>query len=255
MNSLFRSKTHINKSGTLPEEVTEVIEAPAAQVGAIFEKGLAIQVGADAQVREEVALPLVEHTLDLLWRKRRGRWHTWDAYQEAGGVAGALRYHADRVIEGLSPKERDVARRLFMRLIWLEEGAGTMSGRRVRKAMLVEQGSDTGMEERVLQQLADERLMVVRGERDGATAELVHDTLPLHWTQLRQSVQEDRAFVLWWQRLLVTLAEWERTGHDKDILFRRARLAEAERWLAERPDGLSPAAQTFIQASSGRGEG
>ena len=76
-----------------------------------------------------------------------------------------------------------------------------------------------------------------------------HDTLPLHWTQLRQSVQEDRAFVLWWQRLLVTLAEWERTGHDKDILFRRARLAEAERWLAERPDGLSPAAQTFIQAS------
>jgi hypothetical protein len=82
-------------------EVAEVIEAPAAQVGAIFEKGLAIQVGADAQVREG-GLPLLEHTLDMLWRKRRGRWLTWDAYQEAGGVAGALRYHADRVIEGLS---------------------------------------------------------------------------------------------------------------------------------------------------------
>jgi hypothetical protein len=67
------------------EEVAEVVEAPAAQVGATFEKGLAIQVGADAQVREEVALPLLEHTLDLLWRKRRGRWLTWDAYQEAGG--------------------------------------------------------------------------------------------------------------------------------------------------------------------------
>ena len=231
------------------EEVAEVVEAPAAQVGAIFEKGLAIQVGADAQVREEVALPLLEHTLDLLWRKRRGRWLTWDAYLEVGGVAGALRYHADRVIEGLSPKERHVARRLFTRLIWLDEGGGTMAGRRVPKAMLVEQASDPGMEERVLQQLADERLMVVRGEREGATAELVHDSLPLHWTRLRQWVQEDQAFVLWRQRLLTALAEWQRTGHDKDLLFRRARLAEAERWLDERPDDLSPVAEAFIQAS------
>jgi WD40 repeat protein len=230
-------------------EVAEVIEAPAAQVGAIFEKGLAIQVQADAQVREEVALPLLEHTLDLLWRKRRGRWLTWDAYQEVGGVAGALRYHADRVIEGLSPKERDVARRLFMRLIWLEEGAGTMAGRRVQKAMLVEQASDPEVEERVLQRLADERLIVVRGERERATAELVHDSLPLHWGQLRQWVQEDQAFVLWRQRLLVALAEWERTGRDKDTLLRRARLAEAERWLGERPDDLSRAAHEFIQAS------
>ena len=64
------------------EEVAEVVEAPAAQVGAIFEKGLAIQVGADAQVREEVALPLLEHTLDLLWRKRQG------ALADLGRVSG-----------------------------------------------------------------------------------------------------------------------------------------------------------------------
>jgi WD40 repeat protein len=231
------------------EAVAEVIEAPAAQVGAIFEKGLATQVVADAQVRNEVALPLLEHTLDLLWRKRRGRWLTWDAYQEIGGVAGALRYHADRVIEELSPRERDVARRLFMRLVWLDESAGTMAGRRVQKGVLVAQASDPGMEERVLQQLADERLIVVRGEWEGATVELVHDTLPLHWTLLQQWVQEDRAFVLWRQRLLVTVAEWEHAGHDQDILFRGARLAEAERWLVERSDDLTPAAQTFIQAS------
>ena len=55
--------------------------------------------------------------------------------------------------------------------------------------------------------------------------------------------------MLWRQRLLTALAEWQRTGHDKDLLFRRARLAEAERWLAERPDDLSPVAQALIQAS------
>jgi len=236
------------KSMTM-EEVAEIIEAPAAQVGAIFEKGLAMQVQADTQVRGEVALPLLEHTLDLLWRKRRGRWLTWDAYQEVGGVTGALRYHADRVIEGLSRKEQEVARRLFLRLIWLEEGTGTMAGRRIEKAALVEQTADPEANERVLQRLADERLVVLRGEGERATTELAHDTLPLHWDRLRQWVQEDREFVLWRQRLLMALAEWEHTGRDKGALLRRARLAEAERWLAERGDDLSRAAHEFIWAS------
>ena len=236
------------KSMTM-EEVAEIIEAPAAQVGAIFEKGLAMQVQADTQVRGEVALPLLEHTLDLLWRKRRGRWLTWDAYQEVGGVTGALRYHADQVIKGLSRKEQEVARRLFLRLIWLEEGTGTMAGRRIEKAALVEQTADPEANERVLQRLADERLVVLRGEGERATTELAHDTLPLHWDRLRQWVQEDREFVLWRQRLLMALAEWEHTGRDKGALLRRARLAEAERWLAERGDDLSRAAHEFIWAS------
>ena len=149
------------------EEVAEIIEAPAAQVGAIFAKGLAMQVQADTQVRGEVALPLLEHTLDLLWRKRSGRWLTWDAYQEVGGVTGALRYHADRVLEGLSRQEQEVARRLFLRLIWLKEGTSTMAGRRIEKAALVEQTADPEANERVLQRLADKRLVVLRGEGSG----------------------------------------------------------------------------------------
>ena len=189
------------------EEVPEIIEAPAAQVGRFSKKGLAMQVQADTQVRGEVALSLLEHTLDLLWRKRRGRWLTWDAYQEVGGVAGALRYHADRVLEGLSRQEQEVARRLFLRLIWLEEGTGTMAGRRIeRQRWWNRQRPQTN--ERVLHRLADQRLVVLRGEGERATTELAHDTLPLHWDRLWQWVQEDREFVLWRQRLLMALAEW-----------------------------------------------
>ena len=218
------------------EEVTEVIEAPAAQVGAIFEKGLAMQVRADTLVRGEVALPLLQHTLDLLWRKRRGRWLTWDAYREVEGVAGALRYHADRVMEGLSPEEREIARRILLRLIWLEEDQGTMAGRRMEKAALVEQFSDPITAERVLQGLADERLVVLRGEEVQATAELAHDTLPLHWEQLRGWVREDQKFLLWRQRLGADLADWERLGRDEGTLLRGLPLVEAGGWLAERPE-------------------
>jgi hypothetical protein len=105
------------------------------------------------------------------------------------------------------------------------------------------------MDGRILQQLADARLIILRGEGDRATAELIHDTLPLHWGQLRAWVQEDHEFVLWRQRLLEALTEWERTKRDTGALLRRARLAEAGRWLSERPHDLSRAARAFIQTS------
>ena len=69
-----------------------------------------------------------------------------------------------------------------------------MAGRRVEKAALVEQFSDPTTAERVLQGLADERLVVLRGEEVQATAELAHDTLPLHWEQLRGWVRENQKF-------------------------------------------------------------
>src|SRR6185369_14542568 len=65
-------------------EVAEAVEAPAAVVGAVFEKGLAARVRDDARQHGEVVLPLLQHALDLLWRKRRGRWITWEAYDEIG---------------------------------------------------------------------------------------------------------------------------------------------------------------------------
>lgn len=202
----------------------------------------------DARKGEEIVLPILQHTLDLLWRKRRGRWLTWEAYKEVGGVAGALRYHADQVIAGLAPDEEDMARRLFLRLIWLE-GSGTFAGRRTDKPRLVEQFSDSAVAERLLQRLADQRLIVLRADGEEATAELIHDTLPLHWSRLRDWIQEDREFLLWRQRLRASLAGWERTGQDIGSLLRGALLLEAERWLEKRRDDLNADERHFVQES------
>ncbi len=116
--------------------VAEVIEAPAAQVGAIFEKGLAARVRDDASQGGEVVLPLLQHALDLLWRKRRGRWLTWDAYREIEGVQGALRFHADGVIKALGTEERKVSRGLLTRLVWIDEETATATaGRRLGQVL------------------------------------------------------------------------------------------------------------------------
>ena len=230
------------------QNVAEIIGAPATQVGAIFEKGLAKRVEDDANEGGEIVLPLLQQTLDLLWRKRRGRWLTWDAYEEIGGVAGALRYHAGRVIESLNAEEQKIARRLFMRLIWLDEQTGTMAGRRVEKAVLIEESASRS-DERVLQRLADERLVILRGQAELATVSLVHDTLPLHWEQLRQWMQEDREFLLWRQRLRSALTEWIRAKSDEGALMRGTFLDAAADWLVARPDDLNPDEEKFIGES------
>ncbi len=229
-------------------EVAEAVEAPTAVVGAVGEKGLAARVRDDARQHGEVVLPLLQHALDLLWRKRRGRWITWEAYDEIGQVAGALRYQADRVVGSLSGEEQAAARRLLTRLVWIEEGAATaIAGRRVSKDHLVEENA---LQERVLQRLADERLVQVRGGDGRATAELIHDSLPLHWERLKAWVSEDREFLLWRQRLHADLAEWERTGRDEGTLLRGAPFVEAERWADERRDDLSPEEKELVTASA-----
>lgn len=228
-------------------DVAEVIEQPAVRVGAIFEKGLAMQVRADATAGTDIILPLLEHTLDLLWRKRRGRWLTWDAYREIGGVSGALRYHAGTVVAALTPHEQDVARRIFMRLIWIPDAGGVIVGRRVERGALVSGGGDA-VDERVLQRLADERLLVLREENGQATGELIHDTLPVHWERLRQWVQQDQEFLLWRQRLRTAFEEWQRTSREEAAVLRGSALTEADKWLNERSADLTADEVTFIQA-------
>jgi hypothetical protein len=231
------------------EQVTEVIEAPAAQVGAVFEKGLAAQLRIDAQGSGEVALPLPQHTLELLWRRRRGRWLTWDAYREVGGVSGALRYHADGVMDAFPAAEAEIARRLLTGLVWLGEARGTVTARSMAKTDLLGRFAEPARAEGVLQRLADERLVVIRAEEGEATADIAHDTLPLHWARLRAWIDADRTFLRWRERLRLAAAEWRRLGADPGSLLHGSALLEAERWLAEWASDLGAAEREFIEGS------
>ncbi len=59
-----------------------------------------------ARIIEEVvdqpgALPMLSHALLETWRRRRGRTLTLAAYEEAGGVRGAIAATAEQVYGGL----------------------------------------------------------------------------------------------------------------------------------------------------------
>ncbi|CAM5356980.1 hypothetical protein STANM309S_00809 [Streptomyces tanashiensis] len=73
---------------------------------------------------EPGALPLLGFTLDLLWQGQHGGVLTWQAYQDLGGVTGALSAHADQVwAEYVPEQDEPAARRLFTQLIRIPMGS------------------------------------------------------------------------------------------------------------------------------------
>ena len=102
----------------------------------------------------------------------------------------------------------------------------------------------------LVQRLAGARLVITgRGPGGAETVELAHEALIQHWGRLRRWMEADRAFYTWYQHLRAALRQWLSNDRDEGTLLRSAPLAEAEAWLAEREEELSPVAREFIQTS------
>ena len=106
----------------LPMDVQElrmVIEQPArlADVQLTFEGDLVGDLLFEMQGQAE-ALPLLQFTLEQLFQGRHGHQLTLEAYQEIGGVKGALVRQAESTYASFPSEEhRRLARTLFLRLI------------------------------------------------------------------------------------------------------------------------------------------
>lgn len=206
------------------------ITEPVAAVGGIdFEDGLVDRIIADAG-QEPGRLPLVEFALTELWRRRTGGRLTHQAYDEIGGVSGALTDYADRALWLPETRVRDVLTRLAR-----PDGAGGF----VRKRL---DASDVDDQE-VLETLVATRLVVVN---DG-TVELAHQALADRWERLRAWLAADHEFVAWRSDLDQRRAQWADAGRDRRSLLGGVALARALAWRARRE--LSAGERDFIDRS------
>jgi hypothetical protein len=231
------------------EELRQAIERPAQLVGLEFEGGLIEALLRDVQA-EPGALPLLQHTLLELWERREGHRLTFDAYREISGIQGAIAHRAEAIYAGFDPAQQAITRRIMLRLT--QPGEGTEdTRRRARKSELLPTGEQAEATEAVIQTLADARLVTTA--RDMATGEeqvdVSHEALIRGWPRLRGWIDEDRAGLLTHRRLTEAAVEWERMGQDKSVLYRGARLAEAEEWAMVHPDDPNPLEREFIDAS------
>lgn len=226
------------------DELQRAVECPADRVGLRVDPELTTAL-VDDVVGEPGALPLLSTALLELWSRRDGRHLRLAAYEQTGGVRGAVARLAEDAYCRLEPRQQELARAVLMRLV--AEGAeGAVERQRVSLAELeTERREDVA---RVVDVLTDRRLLTVS---DG-TVEMAHEALLREWPRLARWIDEDRESLRILRSMTAAANEWDRLGRDESALYRGTRLTQANEWRAHRTVPPNTLEREFLDASNAR---
>ena len=194
---------------------------------------------------EAGALPLLSHALLATWEHSRGGKLTVADYQASGGIRDAIARTAEEVYAGLSDDQKDMTRRLFLRLVHVADDApetrstaalGDLPGRQ-----------DAAPASDLLGRFVDARLITM----DANTAQITHDALLTAWPRLRAWIDTDHENLRIRRRVGESARAWAEAGRDNAALLRGSQLAVARDWAADQENGdnLSRLAREFVNAS------
>src|SRR6266487_3399896 len=236
-----------------PHELRAVIEQPAVlpDVQLLFEGNLVGDLLFEAQ-GQAGALPLLEFTLDQLFHLRDGHWLTRKAYQQIGGVKGALAKHAESTYALLPSEEhRRLARALFLRLI--DPGVTEQDTTR-RRVSLTELSLPDAEQTKIMREVAGTfiaaRLLMTDEIAGTTTIEVSHEALIREWIRLADWLREAREDIHLQQTISEDVAEWERRSMPRDRLYRGSQLKEANTWAKRSVPSRQEVA--FLRASAQR---
>lgn len=233
--------------GALDEaSLREAIVRPAQVVDAFFEKGLVNTILHDVGV-EPGNLPLLQHALYELWLARRGPWLTLDAYEASGGVKGSLQRRAQATYDALSLEQQSLARNIFLRLTALGEGISDTRRRAMRTELYLTRVDPTQVDV-VLQVLSGPQARLIVANKQ--TVEIAHEALIQQWPMLRRWLEEDREGLRIHYHLSEDAQEWVALKQDPGILYRGARLVQANEWADTHSGDLNTLEHKFLEASN-----
>jgi WD40 repeat protein/DNA-binding SARP family transcriptional activator/Mg-chelatase subunit ChlI len=218
-------------------ELRRAIELPARHAGLDAEPELIDALIADVEAAPG-ALPLLSTALLELWQHRDGRRLHLGAYEQTGGVHGAVARLAEAAYTRLDVEQREQARRILLRL----SGDG---GVRARVPI-----AELGDAEAVLEVLAGKRLVTI----DEGEVEIAHEALLREWPRLRGWLDEDADGRRVHRRLTHAARDWDAGGRDRSALDRGARLAAALDWAAAHDADLNTTERAFLAASRSASE-
>jgi WD40 repeat protein len=233
-------------------ELREVVSRPATLLSARFEAdGLATDLArrtAEESVKDAGALPLLSYLLDDMWTQmvRRGD-GVLRLPAQAVELGGVLVERADAFL-ARHPKARDQLRRILtLKLATVRE-----DGEPTRRRALRSEFSDE--EWRLVTELADHphRLLVTATPEGSETyAEAAHEAIFRRWEILREWIAAEHEFLIWKSQLENDRRRWEGAPEQSrsDALLMGLALAQAQNWMANRPEELPRVDREFINLS------
>ena len=232
-------------------EIGQIIRLPAAAAGLRFESRTHTAERLDETIRDAAAgnaaaLPLLEFLLEELYKRRsHDNVLTFRAYEELGGVAGALAQRAEEVLDTVSPEARSTLPLILRELVSLNVEDDAM----MRLVAPFAAFASTPARE-LLQALLEARLFVSNLDNRGQpVVSVAHEALLEHWPRVRAWSEQNREHLRAHARLSAAMRAWEREGRSGDFLLARGKpLAEARALVA---DGvrLSETERALVDAS------
>jgi AAA ATPase domain len=235
-------------------EIGQMIRYPARDAGLRWGRdpdhpGQALDdVLQEAAWRDPKALPLLQFTLNELFRRRDGRTLTPDAYRAMGGLEGALANHAEETVKDLSPSEQGALPTLLRALVTV--GRGDMDPVVARRVPLDRFRSDP-LNRHLLDALIEARLLIT--DRDDVMQPFVaiaHEALFTHWSRLKDLIEEDRDFFRTRSRVADAADRWQKENRrNKALLPGGLPVVEARELLKTRRIDLDTGLIEFIERS------
>jgi len=204
-----------------PAELAEAVETPAGMVGVRFESGLVATIVNDVGTRPG-ALPLLQFTLTELFELRTNATITAHAYEEIGGIGGALASRAEQLYTDLDEIQRGDVRALFTQLVMPRDDADDLR----RRASFEEL---QGIDRTVIERYRENRLLVTDHHpiTREPTIEVAHEALLREWPRLQTWIDDERDTIRQRRSLGHAAAEWAEQGRDESALLRGTRLVAA----------------------------
>ena len=238
-----------------PREIGQIIRLPALAAGLGFEVQPNTSERLDETIRDAAAknpgaLPLLQFLLEELYQRRSSEnVLTFRAYEELGGVEGALAQRAEAVLSSVSVKAQQTLNVVLRELVTFGADDESQALRRVapRSAFATPQASE------LVDALLEGRLLVSTLDEQGqAVVSLAHEALLEFWPRLRQWREQDRELILLHARLAAAARNWDVQQRSDDFLLASGKPLTDARALVGEGMRLSPIESAFVLASEQR---
>ncbi|MDJ0837790.1 MAG: protein kinase [Acidobacteriota bacterium] len=230
-------------------DLARAIECPARLAGLSLEPGLLDRI-LDEVTGASGELPLMEHALLELYERRNGGLLTLQAYEEIGGIEGALARRAEAEYGQLDDTGRETLRKMFT-LCLIHPGEGVEdTRRRATREELTAVGTTPSLVDNLLERWVQARLLTSAGdnERGRVMIDVAHETLIRKWDRIRAWMTEDRETARLVGRLRRSAQAWEASARDRDLLLRGGPLMQMDDLVKRESANLGSLEKEFVAA-------
>ncbi len=214
----------------------------------------------DAAAAHRDSLPLLEFTLDELYRRRSGNVLTLQAYRDLGGMEGALAQRADEVFAGMPPEARSALGHVFRQLVAIGGDDGETPTRKPAplESFELRQAGDGALAQgtrsparQLVDAFVDARLLTAKRTDAGMpVVEVTHEALLSRWQPLVDWLQTDRELLRIRGRVSAEAAHWVHEGRRADLLLHPGKPLDEGRQLISAGFPLGSVEEDYVARSS-----